>query len=179
VQDERQRALVSLAVVWVLRSLLFWTVVPGHRPRHISPAQPAVALLAAVGWACWRASGHRLFGLSPVQGVAILCVCWLVVKGGFVVAMHQRPDIRPTAEKLRNLVPEEEILGLIDLKDEGLLFAYGRPARRGERRYSLAPATQMPRGKVLATLPDSQGEPLHLVRREPGAGFVAPGKSAR
>jgi 4-amino-4-deoxy-L-arabinose transferase-like glycosyltransferase len=162
--DDRQRGVWSLAIAWVLVNLVFWTVVPGHRPRHILPAQPAVALLAAMGWYVWRRQAESM----AYRAVVALACFWLVVKAGFVVAMHQRADIRPVAAQLREAVPPGEILGLVQLKDENLLFAYGRPAERGERTYSLMPAAHPWEGELVATLHDSQGEPLKLVRRPKG-----------
>ena len=46
--DESQRAFWRLCQVWLVAALVFWTLVPGHRPRHILPAQPAVVGLAVM-----------------------------------------------------------------------------------------------------------------------------------
>jgi 4-amino-4-deoxy-L-arabinose transferase-like glycosyltransferase len=159
--NERQRALLSLAWVWLLVNLAFWTVVPGHRPRHILPAQPAVALLAAVGWWVWYRQQEAL----GRQTLVALAVVWLTVKLGFVGAMHQRREMGAIAEELRQSIPVDETLGLVNLKDEGLLFLYGRAASRGERAYTLMPLTQPSAGEVVLRLHDSQGEPLKLVHR--------------
>lgn len=160
--DDRQRALWSLALAWVAVNLAFWTIVPGHRPRHILPAQPAVALLAAIGWYVWR----QRSAVVPYRFLGTIACLWLVVKAGFVLAMHQRPNIRPVAAELRAWVPREETLGLVQLKDENLLFAYGRPAVRGDQTYCLMPAAHPGEGEWLVTLRDSQGAPLKLLRRE-------------
>ena len=78
------------------------------------------------------------------------------------------------------LVPEGTILYLFRLKDEGLLFYYGRPARRLSSPEQL-PASDQPlycvltaeewqdwpsgrRAEALRHLSDSQGDPLVLVR---------------
>ena len=158
---DRQRAVVSLAWVWLLVNLVFWTVVPGHRPRHILPAQPAVALLAAAGWWAWSQRSEQ----GPRRALLGMTLLWLVVKLGFVATMHQRRDLRESAAVLRQAVPPEEILGFVHLKDESLLFLYGRPACRGESIYSLMPETHPAAGDVVLRLHDSQGEPLKLVRR--------------
>ena len=122
--DERQRGLVGLCWAWLGANLLFWAVVPGHRPRHLLPAQPAVALLAAWGWLAWR-SPWRTWAL------ALLLACWLGVKLAHVgLAMPRRPHASESARRLRLLVPAGRTLWLAGIKDEGLLFAYGRPARR-------------------------------------------------
>lgn len=175
--DERQAALVSLAWAWLLTSLVFWTVVPGHRPRHILPAQPAVAILCAAAWVAWRdgywnTNRNTEREVSPCNqhrstarcGLIVVLFGWLAIKLAFVSVMSNRPDITATAQRLRNLVPTDEVLGLVELKDEGLLFAYGRAAQRGERVYSLMPEATPTRGEVIARLSDSQGDGLKLVR---------------
>jgi Dolichyl-phosphate-mannose-protein mannosyltransferase len=70
------RRLLQLLHAWAWPSLLFWTLVPGHRPRHALPIQPAIAGLAAFVWIAWdtglmrwplarRASESGLVPLSP------------------------------------------------------------------------------------------------------------------
>jgi len=161
VWTDRQRAVLSLAWVWLLVNLVFWTVVPGHRPRHILPAQPAVALLAAAGWWAW----YQQREVSARRALWTLAALWFVVKLGFVAVMHQRRDLTECAAALRQAVPPEEILGFVHLKDESLLFLYGRPACRGESDYSLMPEAHPAAGDVVLRLHDSQGAPLKLVRR--------------
>ncbi|MBY0230887.1 MAG: glycosyltransferase family 39 protein [Gemmataceae bacterium] len=154
--DERQAALVSLCWAWLLSSLVFWTVVPGHRPRHILPAQPAVAMLAACGFLQARFSPRLL---------PVFLACWLGVKLGHVgLVMPRRPHAEGSAALLRTLVPEGRTLWLEGVKDEGVMFAYGRPARRGP-----APPGEwclMP-GQGSDGLRDSQGSPLVLRRGKP------------
>ena len=74
-------------------------------------------------------SGSRLRG-----AVVAFLVCWLAVKIVFVEVVVPRRtagrDAEATAATLRELVPPGETLYLFRLKDEGVMFYYGRPARR-------------------------------------------------
>ena len=83
-----------------------------------------------------------------------------------VVGLEKAYGALKAVQGLTFQVAPGEVLGLVGLKDEGLLFAYGRPAARGERRFSLMPETMPARGEVIAALSDSQGERLKLVRRD-------------
>ena len=83
---------------------------------------------------------------------------------------------RATAAQIAALVPEGETLYLCDLKDEGILFYYGRPARRVDHLRDL---TGMGRpvycvlteaewkarsGAALLWLRDEQARPMVLAR---------------
>lgn len=167
--DGRQRLLWQLSLAWLLSTLVFWTLAPGHKPRHVLPAQPAVAVLAAL--VCATQPRMRL-----VPGVAL--AGWLAVKLVWVVAVlparSADRDLAGNAATLARLVPEGDILHLHQLKDEGLLFYYGRPARRvaelpGEPG-SWCLLTESERRanesmiEVKARLRDGQGESVWLAR---------------
>lgn len=174
------RRLWQFAIVWLVSSLIFWTLAPGHRPRHILPAQPAVVLLAALAGEAWLAGSFR-WRLSPRPILASLLISWLVVKlvwiGVVVPARGKNRDLEASAATLRQLVPSSDTLHLMRLKDDGLLFYYGRPARRLST-LDAAPATW-----VLLTdaerqaaalhirseisLTDGQGDPVYLVCLNP------------
>ncbi|MFM7149420.1 MAG: ArnT family glycosyltransferase [Gemmataceae bacterium] len=178
----REQALRELALAWVGVSLVFWTLVPGHRPRHILPAQPAVVLLASLVLNGWLDGRLRCFlPLVKIQPALVaFVVCWLLVKAvwvGVVVPRRlQDRDLRGEGSRLARLVPEEATLRLSRLKDEGLLFYYGRSARRclgseevpereswwlltGDESRSLPPSAL-----IVAHLRDGQGQPVVLVR---------------
>ena len=134
--DERGRMLWQALHCWAWVNLLFWTVVPGHRPRHVLPLQPALAGLAAMVWHAWL-TGRLPWPwprLRPLRVFVGLLVLWLAVKLAFVhVLIPQRNEgrgARRSGEQLAALVPDGELLFLCGLKDEGILFYYGRPARR-------------------------------------------------
>jgi 4-amino-4-deoxy-L-arabinose transferase-like glycosyltransferase len=133
---ERGRRLLGLLHGWTWGSLLFWTVVPGHRPRHVLPLQPGLAGLAAFVWVAWYTGRLRwpVPRLRPGLVLIGLLACWLAVKVAFVAAVvpARDPTRQPRAkgEQLAARVPPGETLYLGQLKDEGILFYYGRPARR-------------------------------------------------
>jgi 4-amino-4-deoxy-L-arabinose transferase-like glycosyltransferase len=184
--DERQRRLWQLCQVWLWVNLLFWTVVPGHRPRHILPAQPAVAALAGLAWFAWTTGRLRwpVRRWRPMPVLEGLLAVWLLVKLVFVAdvprrQVHRQP--RLAGRQLARLVPQGQALYLVRLKDEGVLFYYGRTARRlsGPERLPAgawcllteAEWQRWPAG-VPATwqagLRDGQGKPLVLVHRREG-----------
>jgi 4-amino-4-deoxy-L-arabinose transferase-like glycosyltransferase len=71
--DERGRCLWQLLLCWAAVNLLFWAVVPGHRPRHALPLQPALAGLSALAAITWlrgtrKAPEGERRGVSPPVG---------------------------------------------------------------------------------------------------------------
>jgi hypothetical protein len=101
-----------------------------------------------------------------------------VVYTEFVIPKRgERSHLNATTSRLRELVPPGQTLYLGKLKDEGVLFYYGRPARRfaWERPpkgavYALLieaewrPHGSMERFEVVEWLRDQQGDPIVLVR---------------
>ena len=75
--DERRRAFLRLCQVWLVAALVFWTLAPGHRPRHVLPAQPAVVGLAVVVLSRAGETARRRVLLVALVG-------WLAVKVAFV-----------------------------------------------------------------------------------------------
>ncbi|MFO0841482.1 MAG: glycosyltransferase family 39 protein [Gemmataceae bacterium] len=174
--DDRQRLLWQLSLAWLLAALAFWTLAPGHKPRHVLPAQPAVAVLAALG--CATRPRLRLVPRVALPG-------WLAVKLVWVAFLlplrFHHGEVEEAAADLAAHVPETDILHLDNLKDECLLFYYGRPARRvrglaGEPgAWCLLTEQEWRdhRGRVEARrrLSDSQRQPVWLVRVvRPGPG---------
>jgi Dolichyl-phosphate-mannose-protein mannosyltransferase len=109
---------------------------------------------------------------------------WVVVKLSFVQvvlpARNQGRDIRQKAAVLDRHVPAGETLYLFRLKDDGLMFYYGRPVRRladpsqlpssGEPVFCIVDATEWrqwsspERADVVQSLQDQQGSPIVLLR---------------
>ena len=180
--DERGRRLLQALHCWVWPNLLFWSLVPGHRFRHGMPLQPGLAGLAAMVWIAWMTGRLRwpLPWVKPGQMLVGLLATWLVVKLVFVHAVipNRESDRSPRAkaEQIAALVPEGETLYLCDLKDEGILFYYGRPARRveslgnlaemGRPVYCVLTAAEWEARPVAALLrlQDEQGDPIVLTR---------------
>jgi 4-amino-4-deoxy-L-arabinose transferase-like glycosyltransferase len=185
---ERDRLLLQLFHCWTWVNLLFWTFVPGHRPRHGMPLQPGLAGLAALVWVAWLTGRLRwpLRRVTPGRVLAGLMVACLVVKlvhaHVIVPARDRGRHTHETGERLAALVPADETLYLGALKDEGVLFYYGRPARRlSEAAEGFPPAEaaylvltdgewkNWPPGRpaeVVESLRDEQGAPIVLVRTD-------------
>jgi hypothetical protein len=125
--------------------------------------------------------------IPPTRLFVGLLVAWFLVKLVFVEAVLPRrnPTRQPKekGEQLAAIVPEQEVLYLFRLKDEGIMFYYGRTVRR-----LLGPA-QLPSSdrplycildekewqnweisrpaEMLLTMPDEQCDPIVLVRVNP------------
>jgi len=175
--DERGKLLVQALHCWAWPNLLFWSLLPDHSPRYSLPLLPGIsglAVLVCVAWSTgarltrtgWRAGdvsppvkdpsppNHRpgrLVGRALLATVAL----WLLVKVMYVeILVPQRQahrDLpRATAEQIAATVPPGQTLYLCRVKDEGVMFYYGRPVRR------LANFAQLP----------SRGEPLYCMLEE-------------
>jgi 4-amino-4-deoxy-L-arabinose transferase-like glycosyltransferase len=188
--DRRGRLLWQLFHSWTWANLLFWTLVPGHRPRHGMPLQPGLAGLAALVWIAWL-TGRLPWRLPRAASAGRILVgllgLWLVVKLGhahYVVPTRDRDrHTHETGQRLARLVPEGEMLYLGSLKDEGVLFYYARPARRlsevsgnslpAEANYLVLTGeewehwSERSSAQVIDSLHDEQGAPIVLVHRLP------------
>jgi 4-amino-4-deoxy-L-arabinose transferase-like glycosyltransferase len=190
--EPRVRALIQLLHAWLLPGLLFWTVVPGHRPRHALPLQPALAGLAALVWLAWMQGRLRwpLPGLRPWRGLTGLVLVWVAVKLGFtlgvVPAREEGRHTHTTGEQIAHLVPDPQPIYLCRLKDEGVLFYAHRATRR------VADLEQVPAGGMAlltaqewqeqrkcfteeARLRDEQGDPLVMAKRVVRVGAAGSG----
>jgi len=192
--DERGHRLLQLLHCWTWPNLLFWTVVPGHHLRHALPLQPGLAGLAAMVWIAWLDGRLRwpLPKLRPGRVFLTLVLLWMVAKLVFVHAIvpSRNPMREPRfkGEQIAALVPPGQVLYLFRLKDEGILFYYGRPARRlrdpsslpttGGTMYCLLVESewrQWSRSRYiepLLHLRDEQGAPIVLVIRRTAEAFV-------
>ncbi|HEX3148162.1 MAG TPA: glycosyltransferase family 39 protein [Gemmataceae bacterium] len=176
--NDRERLLVQLLHCWAWPNLLFWSLPAQHHVRYVLPIAPAITLLGVIVFGRWMGSRPRLATVALISAI----LTWAVVKVGFVeVAVPERTagrNARETGEQLAHLVPEGETLYLCRLKDEGVLFYYGRPAMRltnfdwpcESAIYVLMLdsewQSESPRGRCdyLAQLRDQQQAPIHLVR---------------
>jgi 4-amino-4-deoxy-L-arabinose transferase-like glycosyltransferase len=177
--DDRAKTLVQFLHCWVWPNLLFWSLVPNHNVRYILPISPALMALGVIGLLGPRF--EEPLGPRLRRAVIALLVIWLCAKVVFVEVVVPRRtagrDAQPTACRLRELVPPGEPLYLFKLKDEGVLFYYGRPAKK------LHDPRELPRGAYVALIQsewddrgrygdvqliqwmyDQQGDPLILVR---------------
>jgi 4-amino-4-deoxy-L-arabinose transferase-like glycosyltransferase len=196
--DDRGRRLLQALHCWIWPNMLFWSVIPEHAVRHSFPLCPGLAGLAAMVWLAWLRGCHFQFSWiprpwipacrkstwKPVRGLAALVVAWLIVKLVFVqvILPHRNPTRQPKekGEQIAALVPEGNTLFLFRLKDEGIMFYYGREVKRlpspGQLPSSPGPVycildesewqTWNPAvpTDVLLRLPDEQGDPIVLVK---------------
>jgi hypothetical protein len=134
--DERGRRLLLALHCWMWPNLLFWTVIPEKAARHSFPLFPALAGLSAMVWIAWLTGRMRwpVARFRPATVLTIGVVLWLGVKLAFVHAVvpHRNENREPRAKAalLAGKVPAGETLYLFRLKDEGIMFYYGREVRR-------------------------------------------------
>jgi 4-amino-4-deoxy-L-arabinose transferase-like glycosyltransferase len=177
------RRLVQLLHCWTWPNLLFWCLVPNHATRHTLPLVPGLMGLAALVVIAWLDGRARwpIRAVSPRTCLVALVVIWLGIKLFFVLhAVPERmrgrqPDVNGRA--LAEAVPAGHTLYLYRLKDETLLFYYGRPVRRiseplllpagPEPVYCIVTEQEWARwdgdATIVRRLADSQGEPVLLV----------------
>jgi len=191
--DERGRRLLQTLHCWVWPNLLFWSIIPEHAPRHSFPLFPGIAGLAAMVCIAWLRGGLGVgvprrrptrwtSYLGPGRVLFGLLVLWLIAKLVFVHAVipYRNADRRPRAkgEQLAAVVPAGKVLYVFQLKDEGIMFYYGRPVRRLPSPAQL-PSAEEPiycilneaewdrwrgtgRARALQRLSDEQGDPIVL-----------------
>src|SRR5262249_38790223 len=176
--DDRGRLLLQFLHCWTWPNLLFWALVPNHNVRYALPMSPGLMGLGVMGlWGTLRCASRR-----RIVVIAFL-VCWLVAKVVFVeVVVPSRTagrDAEVTAAKLRELVPPAQTLHLFKLKDEGVMFYYGRPTRKlhdpGELprpgyavliRQEWDDRAAFEDAELVQWMYDQQGDPLILVKRK-------------
>jgi 4-amino-4-deoxy-L-arabinose transferase-like glycosyltransferase len=189
--DARGRRLLLALHCWTWPNLLFWSILPEHALRHSFPLFPGIAGLAAMLALAWL-DGRWRWPLRRVQPGTVLLttlVFWVLVKLVFVHAVmpartaQRQPRVK--GEQIAAGVPAGETLYLFRLKDEGIMFYYGRPVRRlpgpehlpssaepmycildenEARKWLAAPGTE-----AILHLRDEQGQPIVLVRLRPPA----------
>jgi 4-amino-4-deoxy-L-arabinose transferase-like glycosyltransferase len=181
--DERGRRLLQVLHCWTWPNLLFWSIVPEHGTRQSFPLFPGLAGLAAMVWIAWLTGRLPWRGrkVSPGKSLVGMVALWLLVKLAFVHGVvperNRNREPRAKAAQIAALVPEGEILYLFRLKDEGIMFYYGRAVRRLPNPDRLPSAhkpfyciLEDPEWRelsrphdVLVRMKDEQGAPLVLV----------------
>jgi hypothetical protein len=171
---------------WIWPNLIFWSSIPEHATRHSLPLCTGLAGLAAMVWYAWL-TGRMAWpfrAVRPISALIGMIAFWFVVKLVFVHAIvPTRGGIREPRAKgaqIAAAVPESETLYLFRLKDEGIMFYYGRPVRRlhalsdlpssGEPLYCILEKSEWEmldrscRADALLWLTDEQGAEIVLVR---------------
>jgi 4-amino-4-deoxy-L-arabinose transferase-like glycosyltransferase len=184
--DKRGRRLLQALHCWTWPNLVFWSLVSEHSPRHSFPLLPGMAGLAALVWLAWLTGRLRWPLPLPRPATVLLAtlVVWLGAKVVFVHAVtpHRNRGREPQAKgaELAARVPDGATLYLFRLKDEGIMFYYGRPVRRLQDPAEL-PSSAEPvycildepewrqwdnerKADVLLRTTDEQGAPIVLVR---------------
>jgi 4-amino-4-deoxy-L-arabinose transferase-like glycosyltransferase len=182
--DERGRQLLEVLHCWAWPNLVFWTLVPTHGPRHCFPLFPGLAGLAAMVWLAWLTGrwAWRWPRFSPAKALVSLVGLWLLAKLVFVHGVMPARNLTRQPRAKANLiaahVPEGEILYVFHLKDEGIMFYYGRPVVRfpspadlpssPEPLYGILQESEYLQAarpmEVLAKLKDEQSDAIVLVR---------------
>lgn len=174
-----ERFLLQALHCWLWPNLVFWSLASEHSLRHSAPLFPAFSGLAALACRRWTVPGS--WRARPILVTTL--AAWLLVKAAHVhLVVPQRAQQRQACskgERLARLVPPGEVLYLLGIKDEGLMFYFGRPALRlpGPGQLPAAPdvyclvtarewaAWSEPRDtEVVEHLQDAQGEPIVLLR---------------
>jgi 4-amino-4-deoxy-L-arabinose transferase-like glycosyltransferase len=191
--DDRGKLLLQLLHCWTWPNLLFWALVPNHNIRYALPMSPGLMGLGVMGLIglfsrdaeSSERGGVALHPEDPPSWLNVwvigFLVLWLVAKIAFMqFAIPQRTEKHnpePIAAELRELVPTDQPLYLFRLKDEGVMFYYGRPAVRLHDPRELPPGafavlirqewedrTAFGHLKVIHWTRDQQGDPLILIR---------------
>lgn len=183
--NEQGRFLLQVLHAWTWPNVLVWTYMAEHTPRHSFPLFPGIAGLAAMVWLAWH-EGKLPWMWSKVRPRQVLLgmlALWLVLKVVCVEVVLPRRSAqfrREKAELLASLVPAGHILYLFRVKDEGLMFYYGRPVLRlaswadlpvsAEVVYCIVVPAEWAQwdhsrpAEVVRAMADEQGKPMLLVR---------------
>jgi 4-amino-4-deoxy-L-arabinose transferase-like glycosyltransferase len=179
--DDRGRGLLAFLHCWTWPNLLFWALVPNHNVRYALPISPALMGLGVMGLLDWWTTSPRHRAASGKIWLAGFLALWLAAKVVFVEVVVPRRnsgrDADATAVALRELVPAGEALYILKLKDEGVLFYYGRPTRKLSSPVNLPPNAYVAlieaewreweanrTGELVRWMYDQQGDPLILAR---------------
>jgi hypothetical protein len=184
--DERGRFLLQALHCWAWPNLLLWSLASEHSVRHSAPLFPALSGLAAMVCVAWSRGliGCKLPRLRPAQVMTAALAAWMLVKVVYIHTvlpqhMAQRRT-RDKAARLASLVPMDKVLYLFRVKDEGIMFYFGRTVLRlagpGDLPFVPAPVfcilteeewrhwDDSRPADVVGRLSDAQGEGMVLVR---------------
>jgi 4-amino-4-deoxy-L-arabinose transferase-like glycosyltransferase len=128
--DARGRRLLALFHCWVWPSVIFWTLMPDHTPRHCSPMYPGLAGLASMVVVAWfrKMLSVPWPHIAPVRFLTGALALWLAVKIVFVEKLVPRRNAhraRANGQLLAARVPRGQCLYVVRVKDEGIMFYFG------------------------------------------------------
>jgi 4-amino-4-deoxy-L-arabinose transferase-like glycosyltransferase len=133
--DRQGRRLWQVLHCWIWPNMAIWSLMLDHKARHSFPLFPAIAGLAAMVWLAWLTGKLSWpWRWQPRKVLAMAMIGWLIARLVFIHAVvpQQRVSRDPQgkASVLASLVPPEALLYLFQIKDEGIMFYYGRPVLR-------------------------------------------------
>ena len=178
-----QRAFLQYSLwSWALLGTLMMTIFPDHNIRQsfsLVPAWTLLGVLSLLPWLAATRSGARSKHIP--RWATCTLILWCLVKIAYVEAIiparfAHRPSLTSQAAIMQQFVPPDATLYLSRVKDECLMFNYGRTVKRVATWENL-PSTSncwciMTEAERAATklnilherrLLDAQGEPLVLV----------------
>jgi 4-amino-4-deoxy-L-arabinose transferase-like glycosyltransferase len=185
--SERERTVLAAFHAWVWPNIVFWSLLPGHGPRQALPLVPGLVGLASCFWLRWvegRLPSSR-WRFQPRAAMMVMIIGWLAIKAAQVHAYFplrdRERDPAGTGQAIASAVSPGETLCLVHLKDEGLMYYYGRPVQRlstlgqltcsGQCRFCILEQAEAAvlRGRlqVRARLHDQQGAPIVVGRMMP------------
>jgi 4-amino-4-deoxy-L-arabinose transferase-like glycosyltransferase len=189
--DENGRRLLQLLHCWTWPNLIFWSLPAQHHVRYSLPMCPGIVGLGVMVGLAWARGLVQLplKPMTPKSAFVGILIAFSALKIAFIeVIVPERAathHVRATAARLEALVPAGELLYLCKLKDEGVMFYYGRPVRRLSPPFPLREAgpggmgsgayvaliaqewdqlKDTGRFEVVDWLRDQQGDPIVLVR---------------
>jgi 4-amino-4-deoxy-L-arabinose transferase-like glycosyltransferase len=123
-------------ICWAISGTLMMTIFPDHNMRQSFALVPAWTLLGILQIRKWLAGAacEEHLRIKPSLVVGFLCA-WCLIKVAYIQFLvparyHQRPRLDQQASTMRAFVPEAETLYLQGVKDECLMFTYGRTVKR-------------------------------------------------
>jgi 4-amino-4-deoxy-L-arabinose transferase-like glycosyltransferase len=131
--DRRGRLLWQALHCWLWPNMLIWSLMLDHKARHSFPLFPAFGGLAAMVWIAWLTGRLRWRFSTPPRRILVLAMAvWLILKAVYLEIAIARNDRDPQgkAALLSSLVPVGSSLYLFQIKDEGIMFYYGRRVLR-------------------------------------------------
>lgn len=173
-------SLVQLLHCWLWPNILFWSLPAQHNVRYVLPIVPAFVMLGTLHLQQWYNGLTSMHARRGKQAFALAFVAWMAVKVGYVEwvvptrTAHRHAEA--TGKELARLVPDDQPLYVKLLKDEGIMFYYGRPARRLNRDIPVEPfyvlliareyeqRATLGTTELVAECRDQQQAPIYLVR---------------
>ena len=175
-QSDGVRHFTTFLHCWAWPNLFFWALPAQHHVRYSLPIAPAISALGIIALFDWLRSCRPV---RQHQVVAVFLLAWAVIRIIHVEAIVQprtaKRHARESAAEMRAVVRDGETLYIGRLKDEGVMFYYGRPARRLMQTETAIAGTYLAlieqewqtmqdRVVLLARVNDQQGAIIYVVR---------------